>query len=237
MRMAPIRSATTIDAMCRRRRVFAPVTLLLLASSLATSPHIRANASAAPPATAALTAVRDRAEAWLHANGFTKFKVDEEMAFTNNDYVAVSDDSGTPAFELLVAPDRSWLMEEPASMMWNSKYGVLSHANSTIEPIPGLSMMWGTSVMGSAMGSPHRWYSAGAGAVTSVTQAVHVANSWLARRRPGEIAESDGRAFPGYYTLDTATDGKTTGMLSVNKVSGAVWYHGWHGTFLREHNF
>jgi hypothetical protein len=37
--------ATTIDATRRRRGVFALVTLPLLASSMATSPHLRANAT------------------------------------------------------------------------------------------------------------------------------------------------------------------------------------------------
>jgi len=101
----------------------------------------RMTSSALPPA-AALAAVRDRVETWLDANRFRHFKVDEVMVFTNNDYVAVSDAAGRPAFELLVAPDRSWLMEEPASMMWNSKYGMLPHTSATIEPIPGLNMMW-----------------------------------------------------------------------------------------------
>lgn len=231
--MAAIQSACTIDAMRRRCGILAGVAQLLVAGSLATTTLARADVSAAPPPTAAVNAVRDRAQAWLRANGFAKFNVDEVMTFTNNNYVAVTDDSGTPAFELLVARDRSWLMEEPASMMWNTKYGMVSGTNSTIEPIPGLNMMWGTSMMG----SPHRWYSGGAGAVTSLARAVRVANRWLARARPGETAENDGRAFPGYYSLDTVSDGKTAGMLSVNKVSGAVWYHGWHGTFLGEHNF
>jgi hypothetical protein len=73
----------------------------------------------------------------------------------------------------------------------------------------------------------------GSGRVTSVA-AVAVANRWLAERRPAETAESDGRAFPGYYTLDTTRAGKTYGMLSVNASTGAVWYHGWHGAFLSE---
>jgi len=92
-------------------------------------------------------------------------------------------------------------------------------------------------MMGSVMGSPHSWYSAGAGAVTSITQAVTVANRWLAKMRPGEAAESDGRAYPGYFTLDTTVSDKTYGMLSVNRLSGAVWYHGWHGRFLAEKQF
>jgi hypothetical protein len=43
--------------------------------------------------------------------------------------------------------------------------------------------------------------------------------------------------FPGYYSFDTTLNGKTHGMLSVNAATGAVWYHGWHGTFLSEKQF
>ena len=35
---------------------------------------------------------------------------------------------------------------------------------------------------------------------------------------------------------DTVKNGKTHGMLSVNASTGAIWYHGWHGTFLAEHD-
>jgi hypothetical protein len=38
-------------------------------------------------------------------------------------------------------------------------------------------------------------------------------------------------------TLDTDRHGETAGMLSVNAATGAVWYHGWHGTFLSERKF
>lgn len=103
---------------------------------------------------------------------------------------------------ITVAPDRSRLMEEPASMMWNTEYGMLPHTSGTLEPISGMSMMGGTSMMG----SPHSWYSAGSGAVTSVRQAAGVANRWLARTRPGEVAESDGpgSAVPFGTTAGTA---------------------------------
>jgi len=43
--------------------------------------------------------------------------------------------------------------------------------------------------------------------------------------------------FPGYYSFDTVKDGKTYGMLSVNASTGAVWYHGWHRTFLAGKDF
>ena len=71
----------------------------------------------------------------------------------------------------------------------------------------------------------------------SLSKAVEVADAWLARTHLREHAESDGRAFPGYFTLDTTRNGKTAGMLSVNASTGAVWYHGWHGTFLSERRF
>jgi len=222
------------------QRLVKAMMLVLAAAALVASPGAsQASPAASTPSPAALAAVAARVNAWLASNHFPGFRVAEVMAFSNNDYAAVNDKSGKAAFELLVAPDRSWLMEEPASMMWNTRYGMLGHLSNTLQPIPGLSMMWGGGMMRShgMMGSPSSWYSAGTGAVTSLKQAVAVANSWLAQARRGEIAETDGRAFPGYFTLDTKRNDKTSGMVSVNRVSGAIWYHGWHGTFLAERMF
>jgi hypothetical protein len=224
--------------MSKRRPIVLVAVLTLSATSLiAATTRAHGSVAVARPSPSTLTAVRDRVEMWLDANGFDHFQVDEVMAFTTNDYAAVSDRAGKPAFELLVAPDRSWLMEEPASMMWNTKYGMLPHTSGTLEPIPGLGMVWGMSMMGSMMGSPHSWYSGGAGPATTIAQAAGVADRWLAKHRRGETAESDGRSFPGYFTLDTTRNGKTYGMLSVNRASGAIWYHGWHGGFLTERQF
>jgi hypothetical protein len=215
--------------------------LALVASSfdgVSTSSRASSGALSANPTPAALGAVRTSVEHWLTTAGFNGFRVSEVMAFSDNDYVAVNDKKGKAAFELLVAPDgRSWLMEEPASMMWNTRYGMLAGVNETLEPIPGLGMMLGGAGM---MGSPSSWYSRGAGKVSSPTKAAAVANDWLAQARPGEVAEMDGRAFPGYFTFDTkdaARHAKTVGMLSVRISTGAVWYHGWHGTFRNERQF
>ncbi|WP_448072441.1 hypothetical protein [Georgenia yuyongxinii] len=38
--------------------------------------------------------------------------------------------------------------------------------------------------------------------------------------------------FPGYFTLHTLQDGEVDGMVSVNAVTGAVWSHDWHGSFV-----
>jgi hypothetical protein len=180
-----------------------------------------------------LSTVRNQVERWLNARGLTGFHVSEVMAFANNDYVAVRDATGRPAFELLTAPGSGWLMEEPPSMMWNSRYGMMR----------GYGRNW--SGMRSMMGgygytrpnSWNGWYRGGHERVSSIAQAARIADRWLAQARPGELAETDGRAFPGYFTLDTTRNGKTNGMLSVNASSGAVWYHGWHGTFRAERQF
>ena len=180
-----------------------------------------------------LGAVRTQVERWLDSRGFSGFRVSEVMAFSNNDYIAVRDTKGHPAFELLTAPGSGWLMEEPPSMMWNSRYGMMRGYGRNWS---GMSAMMGGYGYGSPSGW-RGWYGGGHRTVTSIAPAARIADRWLAKTRPGERAENDGRAFPGYYTLDTTRNGKTSGMLSVNASSGAVWYHGWHGSFRAERQF
>jgi hypothetical protein len=138
-----------------------------------------------------------------------------------------------PAFELLTDLRTNWVMEEPPSMMWNTRYGTMGEFGSRVTPMMGGSMMGG---------GWNAWYGNGAGQVATTTQAVKVANEWLAKADPGEQVASDagGSAmgkFPGYYSFDTVRNGKTYGMLSVNATTGVAWYHGWHGTFLAEQRF
>jgi hypothetical protein len=184
----------------------------------------------AKPTTAQLTSLAGRVNSWLGKNGFKGFKVVEVMAFANNDYVAVHDANGKPAFELLTNLKTNWLMEEPPSMMWNTHYGATGDFGSRVSPMMGGSMM---------SGGWNSWYGAGAGKVSTTHNAVAIANTWLAKASPGERVASDagGTAmgkFPGYYSFDTTVNGTTRGMLSLNASTGAVWYHGWHGAFLAE---
>ena len=214
----------------------------LAAASFATAStrlHQASSATAVSPTQSALGTARVSVQQWLVGAGFKGFRVSEVMAFNNNDYVAVDGTNGKPAFELLTSPSGNWVMEEPASMMWNTTYGMLHGTATTVEPVPGMSMMWGGMMGGSPgmMGSPSNWYTKGTGKVTSLARAFTVANAWLAQNHSGQKAEIDGRAFPGYFTLDTTLNGKTYGMLSVNSTTGTVWYHGWHGTFLSERRF
>ena len=120
-------------------------------------------------------------------------------------------------------------------MMWDGKYGMFGHLQGSTAPLPGLGMIMGGGA--EMMGSGPAWFGAGSGKVSSLAQAVNVADEWLVESRPGELAEADGRSFPGYYTLDTTLNGKTAGMVSVDASTGAVWYHGWHGRFVAEHSY
>jgi len=182
---------------------------------------------------AQLIAVRNRIDGWLAGSGFKGFTAAEVMAFTSNDYVAVHDPAGRPAFELLTDLHTNWVMEEPPSMMWNSRYDVMGAVGRAISPMMGGSMRGG---------SWDGWYSSTGGKVSTTGEAVAVANRWLTEASPGErvAADAGGSAmdkFPGYYTFDTTVNGKTHGMLSVNASTGVVWYHGRHGTFLAEEDF
>ena len=186
------------------------------------------------PSGVQLRQIATRVNSWLAARGFKGCKTAEVMAFTNNDYVAVHDAQGRPAFELLTNLRTTWVMEEPPSMMWNTKYGMMGDIGSRVTPMMGGGMMGGGSWSSS--------YGRGAGKVTTTSQAVTVADNWLSKASPGERVASDagGSAmgkFPGYYSFDTVKDGTTYGMLSVNAATGAIWYHGWHGTFLSERDF
>ena len=192
--------------------------------------------TAGTPSAGSLTDVRDWVERWLDSRGFTGFRVSEVMAFSNNDYVAIRDAKGKPAFELLTGRGLGWLMEEPPSMMWNTRYGMMR--GWTGGSVRG--GMMGSMMGGGMMNGWNGWYGGGSGRVSSVAQAARIADRWLARTRSGERVESDVGGmghFPGYYTLDTIRDGLTVGMLSVNASTGAVWYHGWHGRFLSEREF
>jgi hypothetical protein len=188
----------------------------------------------ATPTEVQLQQIATRVNSWLAASGFKGFKAAEVMAFTNNDYVAVHDAQGMPAFELLTNLKTTWVMEEPPSMMWNTKYGMMGDYGNRVTPMTGGWMMGGTAW--------NSWYGRGRGRVTTTAQALTVANNWLTKAAPGETVASDagGTAvgkFPGYYSFDTVKGGKTFGMLSVNDATGALWYHGWHGTFLAEQDF
>jgi len=150
-------------------------------------------------------------EAYMASTGNPDLAVTEVMEFAYNFYAEVKEKStGIHAFELLVDKGTGRVYPEPGpNMMWNTKYG---HMAGGMMPGFGRSPSEPMSV--------------------SEEGARGYAQRYLDRYLPGTtVGEAD--AFYGYYTLHTLKDGQVTGMLSVNGYSGQVWYHSWHGAFVR----
>ncbi len=141
--------------------------------------------------------------------------VAEVMEFTQNFYAEVEEkDTGIHAAELLIDKYTGRVSPEYGpNMMWNTKYSMMSN------------MMGG-------------YYREQATANMSVTpaQAEALAQKWLGVNLPG-VGVEEPDIFYGYYTLHTLKDGLAAGMLSVNGYTGAVWYHNWHGSFIRMEEF
>ncbi len=133
------------------------------------------------------------------------FEIEETMEFSNHFYIIVQEESsGVNAFELLVDPYTGSVSDEPGpNMMWNQKYG---HMGMVINPNASMP-------------------------IDSKTASTY-AQEWLDRNYTDAGVEEI-KAFYGYYTMDVSKNDKVFGMLSVNGFTGEVWYHSWHGDFLR----
>ena len=139
----------------------------------------------------------------------------EVMEFSRNFYVEVEErDSGIHAMELLVDKSSGRAFPEMGpNMMWNTKYGR----------------------MGGMMGMMGNYYRASTPTATmpvTPEQARKLAQQYLDTSSPS-LTAGDAETFYGYYTIHTLKNGQIEGMLSVNGYSGAVWYHRWHGAFVR----
>ena len=164
------------------------------------------SASPAFPSTRAvdLEQVKEIAEQYI-AKGGNDFRIEEIMEFSNNFYIMVQEENtGINAFELLVDQYTARISIEPGpNMMWNQKYG---HMGRIGNPTASMPIDW--------------------------QEASQYAQGWLDRYFSGASVE-EVNVFYGYYTMDMSKDGRIFGMLSVNGFSGEVWYHSWHGEFIR----
>jgi hypothetical protein len=102
---------------------------------------------------------------------------------------------------------------------------VIDKYSGIVSPEMGPTMMWNTKYGMMA-------FQTGAMAVTK-EQAKGFAQQFLDSRLSGTKAEESG-AFYGYFHFEVKKDDKIHGMLDVNGYSGQVWYHTWHGNFIRE---
>ncbi len=143
-------------------------------------------------------------QAALDKIGNKDLAIDEVMEFQDNFYALVKEQgAGHGAFELLV-----------------------TKSSGAVFPEYGPNMLWNTKY--GMMGAQNN-----AKAMTvSSDQAKALATTWLAQNQPGMVPETPD-TFYGYYTVHVTKDGTITGMLSVNGYTGQLWYHTWHGTFVR----
>ena len=150
--------------------------------------------------------VTTMAQAEVAAGRFAQrwgLQVGEVMEFSNGYYVELVADDGSRATEVLVDP-----------------------RSGAVQIEFGPARMWNTTYgMMRARGAT------GSEAV-GADEAVRIADDWLSEHRPGLHADEP-EPFPGYYTLHVLKGERIVGMLSVNEATGAVWYHGWHGQFIR----
>lgn len=94
-----------------------------------------------------------------------------------------------------------------------------------VYPEMGPNMMWNTKY-------GHMQWNNPAEATITKEQAVTFAQAYL-DKEPAGLKTGDADNFYGYYTIEVLKGGKISGMLSVNAYSGAVWYHNWHGAFVK----
>jgi len=143
------------------------------------------------------------AEQYLASTGDSDLVLAEVIEFDNNFYAGVKEKS-------------------------TGKYAfevLVNNYTGAVIPEMGPNMMWNTKY-------GHMGWNATSQATVTKEQALGIAQNYLDRALPGtKIGDAD--EFYGYYTIEVTKDDKIYGMLSVNDNTGAVWYHSWHGAFVK----
>jgi hypothetical protein len=155
--------------------------------------------------------VKKAAEDFVKSLNNPNLAIKDIMEFERNFYFIVYEkDTSIGAFEMLVWKDAAGMM-----------------VAGTMHPEPGPNMMWNTkySMMPFAQQTTEM--------TVSKDKAGSLAKAYLDVNFPGTTVEDVDR-FYGYYTVHTEKDGKISGMLSVNGLTGQIWYHSWHGQFIQE---
>jgi hypothetical protein len=101
-----------------------------------------------------------------------------------------------------------------------------------VGPEMGPNMMWNAQYGMHGQGGVRGRTDSETNSVTP-DEALNIAQSWLDANSPGIIVEDHADAFYGYYTVHTLDDSGIEGMLSVHGITGQIWYHTWHGSFIQ----
>jgi uncharacterized membrane protein YkoI len=146
---------------------------------------------------------KESVEKYLAATGNTDLAIAEIIEFDNNFYAGVKEKS-------------------------TGKYAIevlVNKYTGAVVPEMGPNIMWNTKY-------GHMTWNTQESNTLTEKQAIEIAQKYLGTALPGaEVEGAD--TYYGYYTLEVKKDGKIYGMLSVNSNTGAVWYHNWHGTFIK----
>ncbi len=146
---------------------------------------------------------KESVEQYLTSTGNADLKLSEVIEFDNNFYAGVKEQS----------------TGTHAFELLVNKY------TGAVFPEMGPNMMWNTKY-------GHMNWNTPAQTNISEEQALKNAQDYLDKALPGTKTGSID-AFYGYYTIEVLKDGNIYGMLSVNSYTGAVWYHNWHGAFVK----
>ena len=161
---------------------------------------------------------------YLASINATGLALDEVEEWEFNFYVVVKEVAPSPykAFQFLIDKWTGAAMPEPgANMMWGQKYSRMMN-----------SMMDG---MTGRMTRRDRKVTVPSISVTPETAAA-AANQFLRERfSRALVVEGAPDVYYGFYTFDVkdVATGAKYGMLSVNGLTGQVWYHTWHGSFVQ----
>ncbi len=142
-------------------------------------------------------------EQYLATTGEADLKVTEVIEFDNNFYAGVREKS----------------TGIHAFELLVNKY------TGAVFPEMGPNMMWNTKY-------GHMNWNTATQTTVNEEKALEIAQDYLDRSLPGTKV-ADAYTFYGYYTIEVTKDGKLYGMLSVNSNTGAIWYHNWHGAFVK----
>jgi hypothetical protein len=148
----------------------------------------------------------------------SNYQVADIFVFTDTPYYisVVEKDSGRGAFELLFDTYTGNFQPEPGpNMMWNRKYGMMRNGSWR-------GFNWNFE----------RYNYSDTNRISRQV-ALKYAQQYLDKNREGVKVINDGHEFYGYYTFHTIQEDKPLGMLSVNGITGEVWYHDWHGELER----
>lgn len=171
------------------------------------------NAAYPPTSTTPLTIAQaaEIAKSYVASLNNPDLEVKHIEEYANNFYVPVSEKStGNGAFELLINKYTGIVTPEPGpNMMWNTQYsfgrGFCNWLRETTTATPTVTEE------------------------QAKTNTQQYLDSYIQGATVGDVT-----AFHGYYTVEILNNGSPYGMLSVNGVTGQVWFHTWHGAFVQE---